>query len=151
MLTVTLDSWLILQKYNKDRLWAHFPFITYPFHALLPVRGLSRAVCELPSHQPLVALQCKLGSHQETSIEVREAEYIEQRGHRQQGCTPLLGTQLRLEFKDMRRTKQWKTRMKGDLKEGWRDEWRKRTEIGRSHFKGMLISSRMATNSIWLH
>lgn len=83
--------------------------------------GLSRAVCELPSYQLLVALQCKLGSHQKTSIEVREAEYLEQRGHRQQGCAPLLGTQLRLELKDMRRTKTMKNKNEGRSEGGMKE------------------------------
>lgn len=74
-------------------------------HAFLPVRGLPRAVGELPSHQLLVALQCKLGSHQEASVEVRKAAYFEQRGHRRQGWVLLLCVQLGLEFKNIRGTK----------------------------------------------
>lgn len=57
-----------------------FSFIT------LPIRRLSRAVSELPCHQLLVAAQCKLGPHQEASIEVGKAVHLEQRGHRRQGC-----------------------------------------------------------------
>ena len=70
------------------------------FHVLSPVRGLSGAVSELPGHQLLVAVQCKLGSHQEAPIEVRKAVHLEQRRHRRQHCVLLLCSLLGLGVKE---------------------------------------------------
>ncbi len=62
-----------------------FALITHHFLALLPVWRFSRAVCELPCHQPLIAAHCKLRPHQEASIVIGKAVHFEQRGHRRQG------------------------------------------------------------------
>lgn len=72
------------------------------FFSISPVWRLSRAVCELPAHQPLVAAQRELGTHQEAPVKVGEAENLEQRRHRRQGGTFLLCAQLGLgETKDI--------------------------------------------------
>ncbi len=79
----TTRLWHSQQK--KMTLSAHFCFNRSSFSRLIPVWRLSRAVGELPRHQTLIAAQCKLGPHQEASVEVGKAKNLEQRGHRLQG------------------------------------------------------------------
>lgn len=127
----------------------HFSFHPDRSRVLLPVRGLPGAVGELPSHQLLVAQQCKLGSHQEASIEVRKATHFKQRGHRRQGWVLLLCSQLGVEFKNIRGTQTAKKKKKREWREvrGLEEENR---NCKRSYFKSMLMSSKMTTDSMWL-
>lgn len=73
-----------------------------------PVGRLPGAVGELSRHQPLVAAQRELGSHQESSVEVGKAAHLQQRRHRRQGGALLLGTQLGLGMQEGRREKKKK-------------------------------------------